>query len=276
MNSKPLVSVIVPTKNSIKTVEICFQSIKNQTYPRIEIIVVDNYSEDGTKEIARKYTEKIYDKGPERCTQRNFGAKQSKGEYLFFIDSDMELTLGVIKECVTTVLEKSSDVLVIPEISIGEGFWARCKALERSCYIGDETMEAARFFKREIFFKVKGYDENLIAAEDWDLSQRVKKAGFSFARINSLIKHHEGRRSLIGTIRKKYTYGKTINRYIEKHREESKRQFILVRPAFLRNYKRLLKSPITTIGLIIMKICEFGAGAWGMIFNKCLSGIKAK
>jgi len=242
-----------------------------------EIIIVDNNSIDRTKEIAGRYTKQVYNKGPERSSQRNFGAQNTNAEYLFFIDSDMELNSKVIRECVNEI-KKDEQIkgVIIPETSVGEGFWTRCKALERSCYLGDETIEAARFFKREVFFKVKGYDENLIAAEDWDLAQRVKKAGFSFSRINSLIKHHEGRLSLIGTLRKKYTYGKTINRYIEKHRKESKKQFVLIRPAFLRNYKQLLKNPIIMIGLMIMKICEFGAGAVGMILNKSLPKIKGK
>jgi probable beta-1,3-galactosyltransferase len=56
----PLVSVIIPTYNSSRTLEKCLKSIKNQTYKNIEIIVVDNNSIDNTKEIAKKYTGKVY------------------------------------------------------------------------------------------------------------------------------------------------------------------------------------------------------------------------
>ena len=78
----PLVSVIITTKNSSRTLETCLKSIKDQTYKNIELIVIDNNSIDNTKEIAKKYTNKVFNYGPERSAQRNFGAKQAKGEYL--------------------------------------------------------------------------------------------------------------------------------------------------------------------------------------------------
>ncbi len=67
MDSTPLVSVIIPTRNSTRTIEICLQSIKKQSYPKNEIIVVDNYSWDKTKKIAQKYA-KVYNKSPERSS----------------------------------------------------------------------------------------------------------------------------------------------------------------------------------------------------------------
>ena len=52
---QPLVSIIIPTKNSNKFLEKCLKSIRNQVYKNIEIIVVDNNSTDRTLETARKY-----------------------------------------------------------------------------------------------------------------------------------------------------------------------------------------------------------------------------
>lgn len=269
MNSKPLVSVIVPTKNSIRTVEKCLQSIKNQSYPEIEIIVVDNYSTDKTNEITQKYT-KVYAKGPERSAQRNFGAQKAKGKYFLFIDSDMELSPRVIEECVNKI-EKDEKIkgVIIPETSVGEGFWARCKALERSCYIGDETMEAARFFDKEIFEKIKGYDERIAGGgEEYDLPQRIKEAGYKIAHILSFIIHHEGRLTLLGSMRKKFYYAQTVNFYRKKHPGLFARQATIFRPAFFRHWKQLIKDPFHTIGFLFMKICEFAAGATGFIIGK--------
>ena len=267
MKKNSLVSVIVPTKNSSHTIDECLQSIKDQTYSNIEIMVIDNYSRDKTKEIAGKYG-RVLLKGPERSAQRNFGARRARGEYVFFVDSDMELTPRVVEECLGEIRLHAPGAVIVPEISVGVGFWARCKALEKRCYIGDDTIEAARFFKKEVFWKVGEYDEDLIAAEDWDLSQRIKKAGFAIGRISALVKHQEGRLGLTKTVKKKFGYGVTIGRYIKKHKKESKRQLILIRPAFLRNYTRLLKNPITTVGLIVMKTCEFIAGTAGFAVGK--------
>ena len=208
------VSVIVPTKNSTGTIEMCLKSIKEQTYPDVEIIVVDNYSDDGTVEIAREYGAEVLLRDSERSEARNYGADTSKGNYLIIIDSDMELTQCVIEECIKEISRDGVGAVIIPEISVGEGFWTRCKALERSCYIGDDTIEAARFFDKEVFWEIGGYDEEMVSGEDWDLSQKVKTAGYKISRIDSLIKHHEGRLSLLITMRKKYYYAKNIRNYI--------------------------------------------------------------
>lgn len=171
--ASPLVSVIITTKNSHPYIFECLNSIKKQNYNNIETIVVDNNSSDDTKKIARKFTTKVYDKGPERSAQRNFGAKKSRGKYLLFIDSDMVLSKNVVKDCVEMYKSGKGKIagIIIPEVSIGKSFWAKCKALERSFYYGVDWMEAARFFEKETFLKTNGYDEDLISGEDWDLSQ---------------------------------------------------------------------------------------------------------
>ena len=100
MDSTPLVSVIIPTKNSAKTLEKCLQSVKNQSYPNIEVIVIDNNSIDKTKEIAKKYTIMVFNKGPERSAQVNFGGRQARGKYLYRVDSDFIIEKDVVQECV--------------------------------------------------------------------------------------------------------------------------------------------------------------------------------
>lgn len=262
---KPLVSIVVPTKDSSEFLGKCLASIRNQTYKNIEIIVVDNNSMDNTKEIARKYTKLVLNKGPERSSQRNSGAKKSKGKYLLFIDSDMILTPKVVEECVGKT-NKNVKAIIIPEISIGKGFWAKCKTLEKQCYIGDDTIEAARFFDKELFWKVGAWNKDMIAAEDWDLTNRVRELT-SIERLNSIIKHNEGTISLIQTIKKKYYYGQRLKPYLEKNKERAKQQYKLIRPAYIRNWKLFLKDPIHTIGFVIMKGCEFGAGALGYILK---------
>jgi len=187
-----LVTVVVPTFNSERFLEKSLLSIRKQTYKNIEIIVVDNYSTDKTYEIAQKYA-RVFFKGPERSSQRNLGSRNAFGDYLFFIDSDMELTPKVVEDCIKEALEKEVHAIIVPEVSVGEGFWTKCKALERSCYVGDASIEAARFFKKDIFLELGSYDEELIGPEDWDLNQRFRNRGFKIARINAFIQHHEGK-----------------------------------------------------------------------------------
>jgi glycosyltransferase involved in cell wall biosynthesis len=262
--SKPLVSVVVPAKNSEATIGKCLESIENQTFSNIEIIVVDNFSGDKTREIAQRYG-RVFTKGPERSAQRNLGAKCAGGDYLFFIDSDMELRPEVVEECVKEALEKEYHAVVVPEISVGEGFWTRCKALERSCYVGDETIEAARFFRKDVFFEVGGYDEKMTGQEDWDLHQMIKKRRSRIGRINAFILHYEGRLTLRKTMVKKHAYGKTLKLYRVKHSKEADVQLRLIRPAFIRNWRMLAKDPVHTAGMLFMKTTEFVAGWFGSL-----------
>lgn len=253
-----LVSVIVPTKNSDKFLEACLKSIKNQAYKNIEIIVVDNNSSDKTIEIAKQYTDKVFTFGPERSAQRNFGAKQAKGKYLFFIDSDMELSPNVVSECVHKITANYL-ASIVPEQSFGKGFWAECKALERSFYVGVSWIEAARFFQKDAFEKVGGYDENLVSGEDWDLSQRAGKIG-GIARINSYIFHNEGELSLKKYLKKKFYYARHLAKYSKKgHNGAKSKQFspFLRFGLYLSHPIKLFKDPVVGLGMIFMKKCEF-------------------
>lgn len=267
--SQPLVSVVVPTKNSSKFLGECLESIKNQSYQNIEIIVVDNNSTDDTKEIARKYTEKVFNKGPERSAQRNYGVKRSQGEYIAIIDSDMRLSEMVIENCVKNISEDLSvQGIIIPEESFGEGFWAQCKKLERSFYVGVSWMEAARFFRKDAYIQAGGYDENMVSGEDWDLSQRIGKLG-KIGRIDDFIFHNEGRISLLKTIKKKFYYAQKFAKYAEKNKQNEvmkSQTGILSRYwLFLSHPIKLFRNPVVGIGMLFMKTCEFGFGFFGYL-----------
>jgi glycosyltransferase involved in cell wall biosynthesis len=278
MQHKPLVSVIIPTKNSESTIGACLKSIRQQTYKNIEIIVVDNNSTDKTKEISREYTRLVFNKGPERSAQRNFGALKSKGDFLLFIDSDMKLSNAVVVNCIQQVenynVHKVLGGIIIPEESFGEGFWAKCKAFERSFYFGVDWIEAPRFFSKAIFNKFKGYDERQTGTEDYDLPQRIKTelGQSSILRIKNLIYHNEGKLRLGYTLKKKYYYAKTAGVYISK---KSNMNYFRKQSSIVERYKlflshpvKLFKNPIVGIGMLFMKTSELIAGGIGILHAK--------
>jgi GT2 family glycosyltransferase len=262
----PLVSVIVPTRNSAASIVQCLQSIRAQTHTRLELVVVDNRSTDPTPELAASFADRVLAIGPERSAQRNAGARDSSGGYLLFVDSDMSLEQDVVRQCVEAVsIDPARTVVVIPEISVGEGFWARCKALERSCYVGDDTIEAARFLPRELFFELNGFDETLPAGpEDWDLHERARLAGARVSRTSSYIRHHEGDLRLGYTLGKKFHYGGSMSTYMHRHPELARSQLRLIRPAFVREWPTLAAAPGIAAGMLLMKSLEFAAGAAGL------------
>jgi len=233
--------------------------------------VVDNQSSDKTCAIAEKFADVVLEKGPERSAQRNYGAKHSRGEYLLFVDSDMVLTPQVVSEAYESILKNTSDGVIIPEDSIGIGFWAQCKALERSFYVGIDWMEAARFFTKKSFLAMNGYDENNTGTEDYDLPQRMVAAGYQLSRIQSLIHHNEGNLSLIGTMKKKYYYAQRLNAY--QSTEANKDSFALQASPlqryilFFSRPRKIIQQPVLFIGMVIMKTAEFAAGGVGYIYS---------
>lgn len=89
-----LVSVIVPVYNSEKYLEECIESILNQTYTNIELLLVDDGSSDDSGIICKRYAEKdervlyFYKKNGGVSSTRNYGIEKSKGRYIVFIDGD--------------------------------------------------------------------------------------------------------------------------------------------------------------------------------------------
>src|SRR5437016_5522117 len=191
MTPASLVSVIVPTRNSARTIAACLMSIRLQTYQPIQVIVVDNHSTDNTLQIANDNSDIVEVLGPERSAQRNRGARLAAGDYLLFIDSDMILSPEVVSQALDAIQRDSAPAVIIPEMSVGAGFLAHCRALERACYLGDDSLEAARFFRRPAFERTGGFDETLDAMEDWDLTTRVS-LGKKLPRTLCMITHDEG------------------------------------------------------------------------------------
>lgn len=263
---QPRVSVIIPSYNSSKTIRRCLESIRCQTYPNIEIIVVDRNSSDKTRQIARKYTTKIFIHGPERAAQVNFGAKKARGTYLYRVDSDFILEPDVVKQCVT-ICERDhvNGIAVHNTSSEGLGFWADVRKLERDTYIDDALIVAVRFFTKSSWEKIGGFDESLYGPEDYDFHTRFVHAGYTWGRIGAIERHLGEPKTLSEIYRKHYWYGKQMLFYFRKHPSVSILQFNPVRLSYVRHYKTLLGQPVLTLGLIIMIAVKFFAGGLGFL-----------
>ena len=170
MNYKvdPVVSVIVTTKNEEHNIGACLESVVQQSMTLLEMIVVDNYSEDKTTDIAREYGAEVFEKGPERSAQRNYGVEKAQGQYILYLDADMRLSSGLLEDCVNRC-EADSEIsgIYIPEIIMGEGFWIKVRRFERGFYDGT-VIDAVRFVPKLAFQKVEGFDLRFTGPEDWD------------------------------------------------------------------------------------------------------------
>jgi len=259
----PLVSLIVTTKNSRRTIAACLESARQQDHSPIELIVVDNHSSDGTVDVARRYADAVIEAGWERSAQRNVGMRAAHGEYVLILDSDMVLDGGVVRAALEAA-HGGVEAVAIPEESFGQGFWSACKAFERSFYTRDALVSAARFFRRQRALDIGGFDESLTGAEDWDMSMRVggaKPVAFATARI----RHNEGRQTLRSLYEKKYYYGQSIPKFVRKHGKEALKRVSPLRPSLFGALARILRHPVLTCGLMVMKATEFFGGLAGAL-----------
>ncbi|MEF9892060.1 MAG: glycosyltransferase family 2 protein [Anaerorhabdus sp.] len=112
-----LVSVIIPAYNSENTIKRCIQSVINQSYKNLEVIVLNDCSSDKTIEVVKtiddsriKLINLEKNMGVSYC--RNKGKKLAKGEYIQFIDSDDYVELEMLKEVITFIEDNDLDVCI--------------------------------------------------------------------------------------------------------------------------------------------------------------------
>lgn len=113
-----LVSVIIPVYNKEKYLRICLESVMNQSYSNIEIIVIDDGSTDNSSNIIEKM--KLKDKRIRYYSQRNLGVSSARnkgidlalGEYLFFLDADDKIKKQTISLLINESIKCSADIVV--------------------------------------------------------------------------------------------------------------------------------------------------------------------
>ena len=256
----PSLSFIVPTRNSDRTLEACLTSLRQQTFFKVEIVVIDNDSIDRTKAIAQSYADVVLHVGPERSAQRNAGARRSAGEYLCFIDSDMVAPPDLATQIVSEFDGDSAKAaLVITEmVRDAAGFWNRCRQLEKIAYVGDDAIEAVRAFRRDAFFELGGFDETLTGTEDWALTDRVRRAGLRVGRVAGPVEHDESDLRLSQAFRKKRYYGRSLALFFRDSNSQVQRR--VLRASLLKPLTKLGSDPHHVLGLYTLKLIE-GAGA---------------
>ncbi len=242
-------TVVVPTRNSERTLHACLASLRHQEYP-CNIVVVDNSSTDGTQAIALRDADICAIQGPERAAQRNAGARLTDSPILGFIDSDMVVASKVVGEA-AAALKAGAGAVIVPEFSFGCGFWAKVRAFERSFYRGSDSIEAARFYRRDMFELTGGFDEGIEPGpEDWDLTVRVRMLG-RVARVDAEIGHDEGCPGYLDVCRKKGYYGPGYLTYARKHGAGS--LSALNRPYVRAPWRAFAQGPLLGAGLIALK-----------------------
>ena len=181
----PLISVIIPTYNYAEFITKAIDSVMAQTYPNVEIIVIDDGSTDDTKSRVknRPMIKYFYHSNKGLSASRNVGVEKSSGEYLVFLDADDWLEKDALEKNFSLIYDKphlafvsgnyyllyAGTNTVQPSVTVINSH--HYKRLLQSNYIG---MHAAVLFQRWVFSSFR-YDENLRSCEDYDLYLNITR-----------------------------------------------------------------------------------------------------
>jgi glycosyltransferase involved in cell wall biosynthesis len=267
--NQPLISIIIPTLNSASTIDDCLRSITAQTYPHIEIIVVDHSSStDGTREIARRYTPHVYTSGPERSAQVNFGVTQASGEYIYKVDSDFILDNHVVQQCVEETA-KGFDAIVVHNSPDTRVSWiARIRKFEVDMYKYDLTHSSARFVKKEVYQAIGGFNEAITAGEDYDFQNKLNRAGYATGFVEAEALHLGEPKYFFRHMKKYYDYGRDFINYAANNKEESGQQLGFVRSVYVKHWQQFVRHPLKALTFIGYNLCKYSFGAAGYVVGK--------
>ncbi len=185
-------SIVIPTKNEEQNLPNLLQSIKNQTFQDLEVIVADAHSEDKTREIASQFGAKVVD-GDLPGPGRNRGAEVAQGTIILFLDADVELSdpnflqanLDEMKErgvnVGTTVVKPMSDSYL--DKAMHEVYNAFAVGVER---VKPHAPGFCIFVKKHVHDDIGGFDESVVFAEDHEYVQRAVKEGYRFRVLRSV------------------------------------------------------------------------------------------
>jgi GT2 family glycosyltransferase len=264
----PLVSVVVPTRDAGRTIETCLRSIRAQTWPALELIVVDNGSRDATWAVARRHADLVLRGGPERSAQRNLGIDHAAGEWVCYVDADMELRPDAVERAVVAGETTHAVGVAIPEESVGPGFWTRCRALERRCLRDEPDLLWPRLVRTSYLRATGGFAVWLTGTEDAELHRRMIASGAPIALADGLILHHEGRLTLAGLARKRFYYGRGLLAYRRAHPGALTAQARAVARATWGQRRLLAAEPVVAAGIAIMRAVELAAYLAGAVAGR--------
>ena len=207
------VSVIIPAYNQGNYLGEAIQSVLDQTYPEFEILVVDDGSTDNTADIVHSFDDVriyyIYQENRGLSASRNTGIRNSKGEYLTFLDSD-DLFLPEKLTLLTSELIKKPEVGFVAGQAIpinehgqrvGKIFDTPLPKDPSRLLMGNPLHVGSVMLRRCWQEKVGYFDEGLRSYEDWDLWLRLGLAGCKMEWIPkpvSLYRFHTAQMTRIG------------------------------------------------------------------------------
>lgn len=279
---QPLVSIISVNFNQIQVTFELLESLRNISYPNLEIILVDNGSKENSSVlISNNFPEVTYifsEKNLGFSGGNNLGIQASKGEFLFFINNDAEITEGCIESLLDLFKKVPKLGIVSPRICYDPKLTDNQQIIQyagathvhpmtaRNQILGEKQIDqgqfkeaketayvhgAAMMVKRDVVEKVgKMPEEFFLYYEELDWSEQIRNAGYKvYVEPNALVFHKES--LAVGKNSTLKTYYHTRNRIFFVRRNRSWNQIIIF-------YLFLFFFTIPKNSLVFLKNREWG------------------
>ena len=200
----PFISIVIPTYNRADLIPIAIQSVLDQTYQNWELIIVDNFSDDDTKEVVESFADHRISmlqlpRTGSVAASRNFGVLHSKGEWIAFLDSDdwwFPEKLSMVFKAI-----QSQPDLIYHDLQIVSGEddekskkKTKSRKLKSPIFFdllqnGNDIALSSVTLRKSTFAKVGGMNESptFFAVEDYDTWLRIAQVTERFVHIHRVL-----------------------------------------------------------------------------------------
>lgn len=268
MKTNPLVSINIRTYNSGETLRATLESIKQQSYRNIEIVVSDGNSVDDSIAIAKKFDARV-DFADKLGDARHQNYKNSRGKYIFSVDSDQILDRKLVEVCVYECEVNNYSALIIAEKSVLKSGTLIEKLLQYERWLIHQTKSVdpvfgtacPRFFEKNLLTDVE-WPEGISIFDDTILYSELLKKGAKIAYVSDQFIRHSEVTTWPILIRKFYKYGKGYFRALKKD-PSTIVAHSLPRTSYFS--KVALAKPHYFLGLILIYIVKASAASLGAL-----------
>lgn len=230
MDNCPFVSILMPVRNEQAFIRYSLAAVLNQNYPDdlVEVLVIDGLSDDGTRDIVQELGRTSVPQvtlldNPAGIVPPalNIGIRQAKGDIILRVDGHCEIAPDYVSQCVKTLEQTGADCVGGPMLTVGETAVARAIASAQSSPFGvggvafrtgreeGAFVDTLAFgaYRREVFERIGGFDEELVRNQDDEFNFRLIQAGGKIWLDPSIRSVYYSRASLPKLWRQYYQYG---------------------------------------------------------------------
>ena len=230
--ARPRVSIIIPAYNAESTLAECFACVFQSTYEAFEVILIDDWSTDGTRALSAKFPVRVVTTegraGP--AAARNLGARVAEGDILFFIDTDVMLRPDSIERLVRRFAEGDVDAVCGVQaaamrhrdpVSQYKNLWMRWTYLRSTGEVPLFYTTAAAIL-RTPFWQAGGFDPGYAnpSLEDTAFGQKLARLGIRVRVQPDLEVEHVKRYTLASLLRTDFRRAVALSRLKLRHRDE--------------------------------------------------------